>query len=75
MRQAQEETINKFVYHLHINDIVYQDDERSGVVYREWSKGPNTLPCEPPYSNKLGCDLILKLQHLEIEQSRMKIAN
>ena len=26
-------------------------------MHREQSKGPNTLPCGTPYSNKLGCDL------------------
>ena len=35
--------------------------ERSGVVHREQSKGPNTLPCGTPYFNKLGCDLSLEV--------------
>ena len=34
-----------------------------GYYRQKWSseqridKGPNTLPCGTPYSNKLGCDL------------------
>ena len=30
--------------------------EWSRVVYREWSKGSKTLPCEMPNFNRTGCD-------------------
>ena len=55
--------ITKFARHLHRNFTEYQDGWilQKRVVYREQSKGPNTLPCGTPYSNKLGCDLSLEV--------------
>ena len=32
----------------------------SGVVYKEWSKGPTILPCEMPNSNRKRCDFELE---------------
>ena len=34
--------------------------EWSGVVYREWSKDPNMLPCGMPKSNRIGYDFELE---------------
>ena len=61
-KPIQEKTIGIFECHLHKNgndghDPGYFDIiEWSGIVYREYSRGPNTLPCGTPYCNKTGLD-------------------
>ena len=35
--------------------------EKSGVVYKEQCKGPNTLFFGTPYYNKLGCDFTFEV--------------
>ena len=51
--------INIFLYHLHKNDIEYQEDWmlQKGVECCTESKGLKTLPRGTLYSNKLGYDL------------------